>query len=112
MAGQPCLASPRISRTPSETPRPTRRPASGACRSGWSSRVAAGERRAGRSRGGRAADGRRGAGAATLAVLVAGRCSAPPGVVLGGDLSARGRLAFRLTLGAVALVIVGFLLSA
>ena len=54
----------------------------------------------------------RGAGAATLAVLVAGALLGGAGVVLGGDLSARGRLAFRLTLGAVALVIVGFLLSA
>jgi hypothetical protein len=33
-------------------------------------------------------------------------------VVLGGDLSARGRLAFRLTMTAVALVVAGFLLSA
>ncbi len=54
----------------------------------------------------------RGAGAAALAVLVAGALLGAAGVVLGGDLSSRGRLAFRLTLGAVALVIVGFLLSA
>jgi 4-hydroxybenzoate polyprenyltransferase len=54
----------------------------------------------------------RGAGAVALGVLVAGALLGFAGVVLGGDLSARGRLAFRLTLGAVALVIVGFLLSA
>ena len=54
----------------------------------------------------------RGAGAVALAVLVAGALVGAAGVVLGGDLSARGRLAFRLTLLAVALVIVGFLLSA
>jgi 4-hydroxybenzoate polyprenyltransferase len=54
----------------------------------------------------------RGAGLVALAVLVAGALVGVAGVVLGGDLSARGRLAFRLTLGAVALVIAGFLLSA
>jgi 4-hydroxybenzoate polyprenyltransferase len=54
----------------------------------------------------------RGAGVVALAVLVAGALVGAGGVVLGGDLSERGRLAFRLTLAAVALVIVGFLLSA
>jgi 4-hydroxybenzoate polyprenyltransferase len=52
------------------------------------------------------------AGPVALVVLVAGALVGAAGAVLGGDLSARGRLAFRLTLGAVALVIVGFLLSA
>jgi 4-hydroxybenzoate polyprenyltransferase len=54
----------------------------------------------------------RGAGPLALAVLVAGAVVGAAGVVLGGDLSARGRLAFRLTMAAVALVIAGFLLSA
>jgi 4-hydroxybenzoate polyprenyltransferase len=54
----------------------------------------------------------RGAGPVALAVLVAGALVGAAGVVLGGDLGARGRLAFRLTLVAVALVIAGFLLSA
>lgn len=46
-----------------------------------------------------------------LAVLVAGAASAAGGVLLSGA-ERRGRLAFRLTLGAVALVVVGFLLVA
>jgi hypothetical protein len=54
----------------------------------------------------------RGAGALALTVLVAGALVGAAGVVLGGDLRSRGRFAFRLTLGAVALVIAGFLLSA
>jgi 4-hydroxybenzoate polyprenyltransferase len=54
----------------------------------------------------------RGAGVVALAVLVVGALVGAAGAVLGGDLSARGRFAFRLTLGAVALVIAGFLLSA
>jgi 4-hydroxybenzoate polyprenyltransferase len=54
----------------------------------------------------------RGAGAPALTVLVAGALVGAAGVVLGGDLRARGRFAFRLTLAAVALVIAGFLLSA
>ncbi len=54
----------------------------------------------------------RGAGPLTVAVLVLGAVVAAGGAVLGGDLRARGRLAFRLTLGAVALVVAGFLLGA
>jgi hypothetical protein len=54
----------------------------------------------------------RGAGVLALVVLVSGAVVGAAGAVLGGDLSARGRLAFRLTLAAVALVIAGFLLSA
>jgi hypothetical protein len=54
----------------------------------------------------------RGAGPVALAVLVAGALVGAAGAVLGGDLSARGRLAFRLTMAAVALVVAGFLLSA
>ena len=54
----------------------------------------------------------RGAGPLALAVLVVGALVGGAGVVLGGDLSGRGRLAFRLTMAAVALVIAGFLLSA
>jgi 4-hydroxybenzoate polyprenyltransferase len=54
----------------------------------------------------------RGAGPVALVVLVAGALVGAAGAVLGGDLSARGRLAFRLTLVAVGLVIAGFLLSA
>jgi 4-hydroxybenzoate polyprenyltransferase len=54
----------------------------------------------------------RDAGALAVTVLVLGAVGAAAGAVLGGDLRGRGRLAFRLTLGAVALVIAGFLLGA
>lgn len=49
---------------------------------------------------------------AALVVLGAGAVLAGAGAVLGGRLAARRRASFRLTLGAVALVIAGFLLSA
>ena len=47
-----------------------------------------------------------------VVVLVAGALAAAGGVALAGTAASRGRLAFRLTLGAVGLVVVGFLLAA
>ena len=47
-----------------------------------------------------------------LVVLVAGAAAAVGGVALAGTAASRGRLAFRLTLAAVGLVVVGFLLAA
>lgn len=47
-----------------------------------------------------------------LAVLGAGALAAAGGVGLAGTAASRGRLAFRLTLAAVGLVVVGFLLAA
>jgi 4-hydroxybenzoate polyprenyltransferase len=47
-----------------------------------------------------------------LAVLVLGAAVAASGVLIAGVAAARGRLAFRLTLAAVGLVVAGFLLAA
>ncbi len=47
-----------------------------------------------------------------LTLLAAGAVAATAGVLLSREAAARGRLAFRLTLGAVGLVVVGFLLAA
>jgi 4-hydroxybenzoate polyprenyltransferase len=53
-----------------------------------------------------------GAGAVPLSLLAAGAVLAACGAGLAGRMAGRGRTAFRLTLGAVALVVGGFLLTA
>ena len=111
--GARCSAWRHTSRTPSGTPTRTRRPACGGCRNGSARRARCGRARCSwRSRASPCSRPPRTRAPWRSSSSRRGILLAVAGAVLGARMAERGRTAFRLTLAAVALVIVGFLLSA